>query len=165
MFDLASPGSSGAGGVECGVPALFWKVMVSGPHVKLKVISCWKDNPGEITRSQSSRNNVSLRCTSGVMSDAVAVAWMHVQISMALSIMSLFASPRYFPSLALNFVTCVRRGAYNSSQALLASLWSLRRISWAAARACNLLAASFPESWQKPRTRPMLRSLHSEASV
>ena len=71
MFDLASPESSGAGGVEREVPALFWKVMALGLHAKLKGISCRKDNPSEITGSQSSRNNASPRCASGVMSDAL----------------------------------------------------------------------------------------------
>ena len=60
------------------MPALFWKVMALGPCTKLKGISCWKDNPGEITGSLSSRNNVSLICTLGAMSDAIATAWMHV---------------------------------------------------------------------------------------
>ena len=110
MFDLVSPELSVTRGVEWEVPALFWRVMALGSSVKLKGISCQKDNPGEITRSRSSRNNVSPRCTSGVMSNTVATAWMHIQISMALSVMSLFASPRYIPSLALNFVMCVRRG-------------------------------------------------------
>ena len=36
-----------------------------------------------------------------VMSDAVAMAWMHVQISVALSVMSLFASSRYVPQLGI----------------------------------------------------------------
>ena len=139
--------------------------MASGPHAKLKGISCQKDNPGEITGSRSSRNNTSPRCTSGVMSDAVAMAWMHIQISLALSIMSLFASPRYVPSLASNFVTCTRRGTWDSSQALLASPRGLHRISWAAARACNLLTASSPESWQKPCARLTLRSQHSEVNM
>ena len=138
--------------------------MALGPHAKLKGISCRKDNPSEITRSQSSRNNTSPRCTSGVMSDAVAMAWMRIQISLALSVMSLFASPRYVPSLASNFVMCMRRGTWDSSQALLASPQGLCSISWVAARACNLLATSSPESWQKPRARLMLRSLHSEVS-
>ena len=130
--------------------------MALGPRVKLKGISCRKDNPGEITGSRSSRNNASPRCLSGVMSNAIATAWTRVQISMALSVMSLFASPRYIPSLASNFITCARRSAWDSSQALLASPRGLHRISWAVARACKLLAASSPESWQKPHARPML---------
>ena len=145
--------------------ALLWKVMALGPSTKLKRISCWKDNPREITRSQSSRNNASLRYTLEVVSNAIATAWMCIQISMALSVMSLFTSSRYVPSLASNFVMCMRRGMYDSSQALLVSPWGLRRISWVVVRACNLLTASSPESWQKPRARPMLRSLHSEASM
>ena len=145
--------------------ALFWKVMALGPHTKLKGISCRKDNPSEITRSRSSRNNASPRCMSGVMSDAFAMAWMCIQSSLALSIMSLFTSLRYIPSLASNFITCMRRSMWDSSQALLASPQGLPRISWAVARACNLLTASSPEIWQKPCARPTLRSLHSEVSV